>query len=110
MSEYPPPGQIEVVPPELTAAAGPLHQAQDVLRGLADDRAGLERFCSGSPNPIVHRALQSYIETVELAVWQVGGEAGTLAHLLKLAAQEYTAAEREQQRRFAAEAQPPVGR
>jgi len=91
------PGLVDVVPPELTAAAGPLQQAGQLLRGLAEDRPGLERLAAGSPNPAVRRALQAYIETVEL-----GGDANNLAHLLRLAAQEYTANEREQQRRFAA--------
>jgi hypothetical protein len=96
------PGLVDVVPPELTAAAGPLQQAGQLLRGLAEDRPGLERLAAGSPNPAVRRALQAYIETVELVVWELGGDANNLAHLLRLAAQEYTANEREQQRRFAA--------
>lgn len=109
MSDVAPPGLLDVVPPELTAAAAPLQQAGELLRSLANDRAGLERFCSGSPNPIVRRALRDYIDTVELGVWRLGGEAGNLAYLLRLAAQDYTANEREQQRRFAVTAEtPPV--
>lgn len=41
MSDVAPPGLLDVVPPELTAAAAPLQQAGELLRSLANDRAGL---------------------------------------------------------------------
>lgn len=80
---------IEVVPPELTAAAGPLREVGRTLRALADDRTGMERFADGSPSAELRDALRAFVERWELLLWQVGGDADNLANLLRWAAEDY---------------------
>lgn len=81
--------EIEIVPPTLTAAAGPLHEAATLLRALADDRSGVEHLGDGSPDPALREALRAFVKAWELALWDLASHAGSLADELRRCAQDY---------------------
>ena len=83
----------EWCPPELTAAAGPLRSAAELLRALSDDSAGIERFADSSPDLEVRRALAEVVERWRLALWSLSGTAGSLATNLRWAAEDYVGSE-----------------
>jgi hypothetical protein len=90
----------EWCPPELTAAAGPLRSAAELLRALSDDSAGLERFADSSPDPQVRRALAEFVERWQLALWSLAGTASSLATNLRWAAEDYVGSEADLARRL----------
>ena len=80
---------IEIVPPTLTAAAGPLREAALLLTALANDRTALEHLGDGSPDVVLREALRGFVETWELALWDLASRAGGLADELRRCAQDY---------------------
>lgn len=85
---------LEIVPPSLTAAAGPLHEAALLLQALADDRAGMEHLADGSPDVDLRRAVRELVETWELVLWSLASDASSLAADLSRCAQDYLEADR----------------
>ena len=84
---------LQLLPPSLTASAGPLREAGLLLRALADDRRGLEHLGDGSPDPAVRTALRSFIETWELALWDLSARTLTLSDDLRRCAEDYALAD-----------------
>lgn len=84
---------LQLLPPSLTAAAGPLREAGLLLQALADDRRGLEHLGGGSPDPAVRTALRSFIEAWELALWDLSARMLTLSDDLRRCAENYALAD-----------------
>lgn len=85
---------LQVVPPELIAAALPLHEAAGMLAALADDRAGMEQLGEGSPSQSLRAALGLFLERWGQVAWELSSDADWLAELLRRAAETYGAADR----------------
>jgi len=84
---------LQVVPPELMAAAVPLHEAAGMLAALADDRAGMEQLAEGSPSATLRAALSRFLERWGQVAWELSSDADWLAELLRRAAETYSAAD-----------------
>lgn len=80
---------VELVPPDLTAAAGPLREAELLLKALADDRRGLEHLGEGSPGASFREALRKFIEAWEATLWTLSSRAGSLSDTLRRCAEEF---------------------
>lgn len=93
---------IEIVPPSLTAAAGPLHDAATLLTSLANDRTGLEQLANGSPDEAFRTALREFVEAWELVLWDLASHADGLADELRRCAEDYVEADNELARGAAA--------
>jgi len=85
---------LQVVPPELIAAASPLHDVAGMLDALADDRAGMEQLGEGSPSALLRSALGRFLERWGQVAWELSSDADWLAELLRRAAETYSAADR----------------
>jgi hypothetical protein len=80
-------------PPELTAAAGPLAATSAVLRALCEDARGVAALAGGSPSPLVQDALAGFLDAWAGSLFDLAGEAGSLATNLKAAALDYAGTE-----------------
>jgi hypothetical protein len=80
-------------PPELTAAAKPLLATGSLLKALADDRRGLERFADSVPSEAVRAAFAAFVERWELVIWDASGTAHSLGQNLQWAAEDYERSE-----------------
>lgn len=84
---------LELVPPSLTAAAGPLREAGLLLKALADGRQGLEHLGDGSPDPGLRAALRGFVEAWELTLWDLSSQAICLSDELRRCAEDYRLAD-----------------
>jgi|GEM_PF-4641887 len=84
---------LQLLPPSLTAAAGPLREAGLLLRALADDRRGLEHLGDGRPDPAVRAALRAFVEAWELALWDLSARTLSLSDDLRRCAENYALAD-----------------
>ena len=80
-------------PPALTDAAGPLDVAQRLLRAVADDHAGLSRFCDSSPSADVRDAVRRFLQVYSGTAFALSSTAADLADNLRLAAESYRGTE-----------------
>lgn len=85
--------EIEVLPPELTAAAAPLRRAAAALHQVADHRRGLVHLVEASPSPRLVEAFQAFLGRWELVVWSAAVDAGHLGTDVAGAAAAYVAHE-----------------
>jgi hypothetical protein len=80
-------------PPSITAAALPLEDIGRLMRGLSEDRSSVVHLLRSSPLHEVRDALDDFLHRWMLALHRVSGDAGSLGHGLRRAAEDYTAHE-----------------
>lgn len=93
MPYLPPSPYQQFCPPALTEAAVPLAATRRVLRALSDDAAGLRHLAEGSPTPAVREAFDAFLAAWSGRLFELAGDAGTLATNLRWAAEEYRSTE-----------------
>jgi hypothetical protein len=85
--------QIEVLPGELMAAAGPLRRAAESLEDVADSRRALLGLIEASPSARLVESFRSFLAAWELVVWSAGDHAAGFAAQIEQAAWYYGARE-----------------
>jgi len=85
--------EIEVLPPELTAAAAPLRRAAEALLDVADHRRRLVDLVEASPSPRLVAAFRAFLASWELTVWSAAEDAGRVGRDVAGAGASYVAHE-----------------
>ena len=93
MPYQPPSPYQQFCPPALTEAAVPLAATRRVLRALSDDADGLRHLAEGSPSAAVREALSAFLAAWSGRLFELAGDAGTLATNLRWAAESYRGTE-----------------
>ena len=108
MSSAPAPSQF--CPPEITAAAGPLRAAGDLLQGLSREHRRVAAFGESAADPRVTEALADFVEAWDLSGYHLVATAHSLAHLLEIAGELYAHTEEGLARAWLAEHPDHEGR
>lgn len=91
---------IEVIPAELTAAAGPLQDAGRALRDLGDARRQVIGLATDIPSAELRAAVEEYVASWSAVALDLGDQALELGTAVQRAGRWYAARERALERGF----------